>query len=96
MILTPRLRIVTFGSAAASAIAGLVCAVFVGGIAGEVLAVVLLSAGVAGGVLLLFLEVGLGEERDLARDQERKRKRGLPGLGARRRPGLARRPRRPD
>jgi hypothetical protein len=96
VIVTPRLRILAFGSAAVSVIAGLACAVLVAGVAGEVLAVVLLSAGFAGGVLLLFLEVGLGEERDLARDEERKRRREAPGLVARRRARLARRPRRPD
>lgn len=94
--MTPRLRIMAFGSAAASVIAGLACAFLVGGITGEVLTVVLMSAGFAGAVLLLFLEVGLGEERDLARDQERRRRRDAITPGARRRARLARRPRRPD
>jgi uncharacterized membrane protein len=94
--LTPRLRILAFGSAAASVIVGLACAVLVGGITGEVLAVVLMSAGFAGGVLLLFLEVGLGEERDLARDRERRRRRDVRSLGLRRGARLTRRPRRPE
>jgi hypothetical protein len=96
VILTPGVRILAFGSAAASAIAGLACAFLVTGVTGEVLAVVLLSAGFAGGVLLLFLEVGLGEERDLERDQRRRRGRGARALGLRRGARLARRPRRPE
>ena len=93
--MTPRLRIAAFGSAAALVIAGLACSILVAGVTGEVLAVVLMSVGFAGGVLLLFLEVGLGEERDLARDQELRRSREKRALGVRRGARLARRPRRP-
>jgi hypothetical protein len=91
---TPRSRIVAFGSAAALVVAGGACAVLVGGVAGEVLTIVLMSAGLAGGLLLVFLEVGLSEERQLARDEERRRKRET-DLDARRRPRLRHRPRRP-
>jgi hypothetical protein len=52
---------------------------------------VLLSAGFAGAVLLVFLEVGIGEERDLASERERRRRRLLPPRTRR----LSRRPRRP-
>jgi len=91
----PRLRILVFGSAAALVIAGGACAALVGGVAGEVLTIVLMSAGLAGGLLLVFLEVGLGEERELARDEERRRKRDSKALDARQRPRLRPRPRRP-
>jgi hypothetical protein len=40
----------------------------------------------------VFLEIGLGEERDLARDEDRRRRRTL---AASRRARLGRRPRRP-
>lgn len=75
-------------------IAGGLCAAFVGGVVGEVLTVVLLSAGLAGALLLVFLEVGLGEERELARDRARLRRRKLRALSARRaiRPRSRRRP----
>jgi hypothetical protein len=89
------LRILVFGSAAALVIAGGACAALVGGVAGEVLTIVLMSAGLAGGLLLVFLEVGLGEERELARDEERRRKRDSKALDARQRPWLRPRPRRP-
>jgi hypothetical protein len=89
-------RIVAFGSAAALVVAGGGCAALVGGVTGEVLTIVLMSAGLAGGLLLVFLEIGLGEERDLARDEERRRKRDKRIVEARRRPWLRPWRRRPD
>jgi hypothetical protein len=79
-----RSRIVAFGTAAALVLAGVACAVLVEGVTGEVLTIVLISAGLAGALLLVFLEIGLGEERDLARESERQRRR-LRSLAARRR-----------
>jgi len=93
--MTPRTRVLAFGSAAALVVAGAACAVVVGGIAGEVLTIVLISAGLGGALLLVFLEVGLGEERDLARDEEGKRRRAR-RLDARRRVRLRPWRRRPD
>jgi hypothetical protein len=49
-----------------------VCAILVGGVTGEVLTVVLMSLGLGGGLLLVFFEIGVGEERELAREQERR------------------------
>jgi len=91
----PRSRILAFGSAAALVLAGGACAALVNGITGEVLTIVLISAGLAGGLLLIFLEIGLDEERDLAREQARReRERRAPS--SRRRPWLRERPRRPS
>lgn len=90
-----RSRILAFGSAAALVLAGVAGEALLGGLAGEILAVVLVSAGLGGAVLLLFLEVGLSEDRDREREQERRRRRGLWLLDARRR-WVRRRPRRPD
>ena len=73
--MAPRLRIVAFGSAAALVMAGVACAVLVGGVTGEVLTIALMSIGLAGALLLVFLEIGLGEERDLEREARRKRRR---------------------
>jgi hypothetical protein len=92
--MAPQLRMIAFGSAAALVLAGAACAAFVSGIAGEVLTIVMMSAGLAGVLLLVFLEIGLGEEHDLARDEARRRERALKGLRARRR-SLRPRPRRP-
>jgi hypothetical protein len=91
-----RARIVLFGSAAVLVIAGGVCAAVVGGLTGEVLTIVLISGGLTGGLLLLFLDIGLGEENDLARDEARRRKRELRALELTSRRRLPRRPRRPD
>jgi len=93
--MTPRARVIAFGSAAVLVVAGAGCAVVVGGVAGEVLTIVLISAGLWGALLLVFLEVGLGEERDLARDEERTRRRAR-RLDARRRARLRPWRRRPD
>jgi hypothetical protein len=65
------------------------CAVLVSGLTGEILTIVLIAAGLGGAVALVFLEIGFGEERDLARDEERKRKRAE--RTGRRRPRLPRR-----
>jgi hypothetical protein len=80
-----RSRIGAFGSAAALVVAGVACAAFVGGVVGEVLTIVLISAGLGGALLLVFLEIGLGEERDLAHEEERRRRQGQRALAPRRR-----------
>lgn len=90
----PRQRIAAFGSAAALVLAGVACAVLVGGVTGEVLTITLMSIGLAGALLLIFLEIGLGEERELERETRRKRSRPGGGFDARRR--LRLRQRRPQ
>jgi hypothetical protein len=89
-----RARILAFGSAAALVLVGVAGGALVGGVAGEVLAIVLVSAGLGGAVLLIFLEVGLSEEREHEREEQRRRRRGLRMLELRR-GRLRRRPRRP-
>jgi hypothetical protein len=69
----PRARVLAFGSAAALVVAGSICAVLVGGLTGQVLAIALITLGLGAVVLLLFLEVGLSEERELAREERRRR-----------------------
>jgi hypothetical protein len=71
----PRLRVLTFGSAAALVVAGSISAALVGGLTGEVLAIALITLGLGAAVLLTFLEVGLSEERELAREEKRRRQR---------------------
>jgi hypothetical protein len=72
---TPRARVLAFGSAAALVAAGAICAVVVAGLTGEVLAIALITLGLGAVVLLLFLEVGLSEERELAMEERRRRER---------------------
>jgi NADH:ubiquinone oxidoreductase subunit 6 (subunit J) len=88
----PRLRVLTFGSAAALVVAGSICAAVVRGLTGEVLAIALITLGLGAVVLLTFFEVGLSEERELAREEKRRRQRAT-DRKPRLRPG--RRPRRP-
>jgi hypothetical protein len=86
---TPRTRNMAIALAAALVLAGVACAVLVPGVTGEILTFVLIATGLGGGLVLVFLEIGFGEERDLAREEERKRKRTE--RTGRRRPRLPRR-----
>jgi NADH:ubiquinone oxidoreductase subunit 6 (subunit J) len=65
--------VLAFGSAAALVVAGSICAALVGGLTGEVLAIALITLGLGAVVLLTFLEVGLSEEREVAREEKRRR-----------------------
>ena len=69
----PRSRVLAFGSAAALVVAGSICFVVIDGVIGELLAIALITLGLGAIVLLAFLEVGLSEEQDLARDEQRRR-----------------------
>src|ERR687894_1894144 len=73
-VVAPRPRVLAFGSAAALVVAGSICAVLVGGLTGEVLAIALITLGLGAIVLLMFLEVGLSEERELAREEKLRRR----------------------
>jgi hypothetical protein len=93
---SPRARILAFGSAGALVLAGGLCAVLIAGLVGQVLTIALVAAGLGGGVLLVFLEVGLSEDRErTAREARQRRRRSAPD-DARRRPWLRRPPRRPS
>jgi hypothetical protein len=79
---TRRRRLAAFGSAAFVAIAGVVCGVVVSGEAGQLLAIALLSIGLGGIVLLVFLEVGLSEDRERAREAARRERQAARGQQA--------------
>jgi hypothetical protein len=91
-VVAPRPRVLAFGSAAALVVAGSICAALVGGLTGEVLAIALITLGLGAIVLLMFLEIGLSEERELAREEKRRRQGASDGE---RRLRLRRWPRRP-
>lgn len=82
---TKRSRISAFGLAVLLVVAGGVGAAVFSGTLGQVLALVLIGIGFVLATSLVFLEVGLSEDRERARD-ERKRK----AQAARRRPRLDR------
>jgi hypothetical protein len=94
---TPRSRILAFGSAAALVAAGVACGVLVDGLTGQVLLIALILLGLGGALLLLFLEVGLSEDHEREREERQRRKAAVPAqrLDAARWPRLPRRPRRP-
>ena|SRR5437016_5509564 len=97
--MSTRTRILAFGSAALVVIAGLVAGSLIGGTTGGVLVIALAGGGLVVATSLVFLEVGLSEDRARAREQERERGRGgqaAPEAPRRRLGRLRPRRRRPD
>jgi hypothetical protein len=68
-----RVRIVAFGSAGLLVVIGALCAAVIGGGTGEALALVLVGLGLVGATSLVFLEVGLSEDRERDRAGRRAR-----------------------
>ncbi len=64
---------------------GIVCALTIGGGAGQVVALVLVGIGLVLAVSLVFYEVGLSEDHERAREAERARAAGEPVRGSGRR-----------
>jgi hypothetical protein len=91
----PRTRVLAFGSAALIAIAGALCSAFVDSTLGLIVGVALLSLGLGGIVLLVFLEVGLSEDHARAREEQRRPDRAKSGIEIRQLPWSRRPPRRP-
>jgi hypothetical protein len=73
-----RTRIAAFGSAGVLVVAGVLCGVLVDGLAGQVLAIALLSLGLGGALLLVFFEVGLSEDHEREREERARRRRRSP------------------
>jgi len=61
-----------------TAVAGVLCGVLLSGEAGQLLAIGLLSIGLGGIVLLVFLEVGLSEDRERAAEDARRQRQARP------------------
>ena len=91
--MSSRSRIVAFGSAAAVAVIGGICAAVFPGLTGQLLALVLISVGLGAVVLLVFYEVGLSEDKERAAEQARQEERSNRSGEAHPRPRL--RPRGP-
>jgi NADH:ubiquinone oxidoreductase subunit 4 (subunit M) len=66
-----RTRILAYGSAAVLTVVGFGCAAL-GGLAGQIAAIALVSAGLGGALLFAFYEVGLSEDRDRAEQEKRR------------------------
>lgn len=91
-----RARILAYGAAAVVVVAGAACGALIDGVVGQALAIALITAGLGGALLLMFYEVGLSEDRERAREEERRRKRAPKHVDESRRLWSRRRPRRPD
>jgi heme A synthase len=79
-----RTRALSFGAAGLLVLAGALGAILVSGGTGQILALVLISLGFVLATSLVFLEVGLSEDRELER--ERRRRERASRSGARGRP----------
>jgi 4-hydroxybenzoate polyprenyltransferase len=93
--MTKRSRILGFGLAAVLVLAGVAAAALVNGTFWQLLGLVLVSIGFVLATSLVFLEVGLSEDRDRDRDRERAERARPPSPRRRARLGRMRgRPRR--
>jgi hypothetical protein len=70
-------RIRAFGGALLVVLVGIACAFVFSGTLGEVLAFVFIASGLVLATSLVFLEVGLSEDRERERDSRREREREL-------------------
>jgi hypothetical protein len=62
-----RSRVSAYGGAGVLVLAGVACAALVPGATGEAIAMALVGVGLVGVVSLVFLEIGLSEDRERAR-----------------------------
>jgi hypothetical protein len=68
--MTRRSRVAGYGTAGGLVVAGGVCAAVFAGEMAQILAFVFIALGLVLAVSLVFLEVGLSEDRDRARTQQ--------------------------
>ena len=66
--MSTRARIAVYGSSVGLVLVGGVCAALVGGMAGELIAMAMIGSGLVILTGLVFMEVGLSEDRDRARE----------------------------
>src|SRR5437588_3472249 len=65
-------RIASFGSAGLLVIAGALCSALLRGLAGQLAGFVLIGLGLILATALVFLEVGLSEDRERAREERQR------------------------
>jgi hypothetical protein len=61
-----------------------VAAALVNGLVADLIAIALITFGLGAALLLVFLEVGLSEDRELAREEDGRRRRAAEKAGAHR------------
>lgn len=77
--MTTRARIVSFGTAGLLIAGGVACAALVSGGTGQYLAFALIGLGLVAVISLVFFEVGLSEDRQLAREENARWRRAMAG-----------------
>lgn len=77
-------RVISFGSAGLLIVLGGLAAILFGGTAGQVAAFVLIALGLVLATSLVFLEVGLSEDRERAREERNETGRRSKGPRSRR------------
>jgi hypothetical protein len=70
---SPRSRNSWIAAAAALVVAGILCALLLDGTAAGVVSILLIGVGLVLAVALVFLAIGLSEDRERAADEERRR-----------------------
>jgi putative copper export protein len=83
--LSRRARIAGYGAVALLLVAGVVCAVLVPGGTGPLLALSLVGVGLVALISMVFMEVGLSEDRERERLQAQAQAQGQPRPAGRRR-----------
>jgi hypothetical protein len=72
--MSTRQRVAAYGSSAGLVVAGAACGAAISGAVGQVLAFTCIGLGLITLVSLVFLEIGLSEDRERAAEQRRKRR----------------------
>jgi hypothetical protein len=68
-----RARTWSYGSVGVVMVIGVLCRVIAGGFVGEIIALTLLSLGAGAMLVLVFIEVGLSEDRERAKEEAARR-----------------------
>ena len=70
-----RQRILAYGSAAGLMLIGVICGFAVPGLVGDIIRLSLITLGMGAVLLLVFYEIGLSEDKALAKEEEERRRR---------------------
>jgi hypothetical protein len=76
--MTTRARIAAYGSAGALVAAGVICEAAIAGGVGQILGFALIGLGSVTAISLVFLEIGLSEDRERAAEEGKLRRRPRP------------------
>jgi uncharacterized membrane protein YfcA len=70
-----RQRIWAYGSAVALMLVGVICGFAVSGLVGDIIRLSMITLGLGAILLLVFYEIGLSEDKALAKEEEERRRR---------------------